>query len=146
MYTLLPKHHQWFWDPLANFSHRWVRVMERKNSKDIVFPKVLWKLVAGKRWDWVKPCCKSNSSAEGGKQKEMCRSSTDIQQSFQIQEILVRVLGAATPLFYILISIFMCILYLSLFWAYSSNWVLVGIVFLFPYESWRDCPFSLLSD
>jgi len=76
----------------------------------------------------------------------MCQSSTDIQQSFKIKEIFGQLFRADTPLFYIFISVFMCILYLSLCWAYSSDWIFIGIVLLFPYESWRDCPFSLLSD
>lgn len=76
--------------------------------------------------------------------KETCQSSTDTEQSFKTREIFV--LRAATFLLYILISIVIGILYLSACWAHPSNWILIGVVLLFPYESRRDCPLSLLSD
>lgn len=54
-----------------------------------------------------------SNSSEGRKQKEMCQHSTDIQQFIKIQEIFGSVFRTVTSLFYIFISIFMCILFLS---------------------------------
>lgn len=123
--------HQQFWEPLANFSHSWVGVMEWKKNKlkDSCIMKSIMKIVGWEQMkDWAKSGFRVTHLKEGNR-KKCAYILLRFNSSLKFKKYLCLCLGQSHP-YSTFSSLFFCV-----FCVYLFSKLTLAIGFLYELSS-----------